>query len=100
MEGEDGSLIVLNSEGKPLQSPHGKNITFEEYEKEVAEKYFEYPKAEERSNAGNKEEKGTGNGDFRPPKNDDEYIARVRDPKITPKERIQLTEFWTSKNKI
>lgn len=97
MEDDDGNLIVLNAESKPLQSPHGKNITFDEFEKDVAEKYFEYPKAEERSSSGLKEDKGTGSNGFKPPKTEEDYISRLRDPKITPKERIQLTEFWMSK---
>jgi len=97
MEDETGELIVLAPSGEKLQTPHGKNITFDEFEKETAEKYFEYPKAEERSSPGNKEEKSNGTG-FRAPKTDEEYMSRLRDPKITPKERIELTEFWTTKN--
>ena len=96
MEDETGELIVLAPNGEKLQTPHGKNITFDEFEKEVAEKYFEYPKSQERSSSGNKEEKSNGTG-FRAPKDENEYMSRLRDPKITPKERIELTEYWTSK---
>ncbi len=89
------TIIVLGSDGAALKNAHGYQITFDEFEKEVADKYFEYPKAEERSSSGNKDEKkGTG---FNAPKNEEEYIARLRDPKITPAERIQLTEFWINK---
>lgn len=96
MEDETGELIVLAPNGEKLQTAHGKNITFDEFEKDVADKYFEYPVSQERSSAGNKEEKSNGTG-FRAPKNEDEYMARLRDPKITPKERIELTEYWTTK---
>ena len=94
---EDGeTIIVLDGEGKPLQTAHGKPVTFDEYEKDIADQYFEYPKAEDRSSSGLKptEQKGST---FVAPKNEDEYMARLRDPKITPAERIQLTEFWTTK---
>jgi hypothetical protein len=94
----EGEIVVLNAEGKPLQSPHGKNITFDEFEKEVADKYFDYPVGEQRSSSGNKppDSKGSSDG-FNAPKTEDEYFTRLRDPKITPKERIQLTEYWTNK---
>lgn len=94
---EDGdTIIVLDAEGKPLQTAHGKSVTFDEYEKDIADQYFEYPKSENRSSSGLKppEQKGST---FVAPKNEDEYMARLRDPKITPAERIQLTEFWTTK---
>lgn len=98
MEGEDGNLIVLDGEGKTLQSPHGKNITFDEFEKGIADKYFDYQKSEERSSSGNKDKDKGGSGtDFVAPKNDDEYMARVKDPNITPTQRIQLTEWYLNK---
>jgi hypothetical protein len=94
MEGEDGTLIVLNSEGKPLQTPHGKNVTFDEFSKETADKYFEYPVSEQRSSPGNKPDpKNNGQTGFIPPKTAEEYMQRLRDPKITSDQRIQLTEF-------
>ena len=97
MENGD-EIVVLNADGTPLQSPHGKPITFDEYEKDIADRYFDYPKADERSSAGNKEDKGTGGSNgFDPKMTEDEYMARLRNPKITPKERIELTNFWTSK---
>jgi hypothetical protein len=90
-------LVVLNAEGTPLTSPHGKIITFDEFEKDVADKYFEYPRSEDRSSSGNKDKPGTGTGTAGMPKTEEEYIARQRDPKITPKERVELTEYWTNK---
>lgn len=92
MENE-GDIVVLDAEGKPMTSDHGKTITFDEFEKEISDKYFDYPKAEERSSSANKDEKGTGSA-FRTPKNDEEYFARLKDPGITPKERIELTKSY------
>lgn len=97
MENE-GEIVVLNTEGQKLTNAHGHPITFDEFEKEIADKYFEYPKAEERSNSGNKEQKNTGSG-FNAPKNMDDYTARLRDPKITPIERMKLVEWFNQINK-
>lgn len=97
MENE-GEIVVLNTEGQKLTNAHGHPITFDEFEKEIADKYFEYPKAEERSNSGNKEQKNTGSG-FNAPKNMDDYAARLRDPKITPIERMKLVEWFNQNNK-
>jgi len=99
MEDGEGNPIVLNAEGKPMQSPHGKNITFDEFEKDIADKYFDYPVASGRSSSGNLPAGAVGSNGFIEPKNEDEYMARLREPKITPKERIELTEFWNLKNK-
>ena len=91
-------LVVLNPEGTPLTSAHGKPITFDEYETEIADKYFEYPVSESRSSSANRPDpKNNGQPGFIPPKSQDEYFSRLRDPKITSEERIQLTEFWTTK---
>ena len=98
MEDDDGKLIVLDKDGKTLQNPHGQNITFDQFEKDIADNYFDYPVAADRSSAANKViDKVAGSNGFDPPKNEDEYMARLRDPKITPKERIELTEFWNLK---
>ena len=92
---EDGdNIIVLDRDGKPLQTEHGKSVTFDDYEKQIADQFFEYPKSEQRSSAGNKTEtKTTSQNGFIAPKSKDEYFARLRDPKVTAPERIQLTEF-------
>lgn len=95
---EDGdNIIVLDAEGAILKNAHGHTVTFEEYEKEIADKYFEYPKAEERSSSGNKEEKKSDNGTWIAPKNDDEYMKRLKDPKIIPEERIKLVNWFNQK---
>ncbi len=93
---EDGdTIIVLGQDGKPLQTDHGKTISFDDYEKEIADQYFEYPVSEQRSSPGNKPDakKPISTNGFIPPKDQNDYMARLRDPKITPAERIQLTEF-------
>lgn len=96
-EDESGAPIVLSKDGAPLTSAHGKIISFDEWSRDIADKYFDYQKAEERSSSGNKEQKKDDNG-WVAPKNVDEYMKRVRDEKITPDERIKLTEWFTKNN--
>jgi hypothetical protein len=92
----EGEVVVLNAEGEPLRNAHGHTITFDEYEKEIADKYFEYPRSENRSSSGNKEESKGGSG-FAAPKSDEEYMTRLRDPKITPTERMNLVNWYNLK---
>jgi len=93
----EGEIVVLNTEDKPLQNAHGHTISFDEFEKDVADKYFEYPKAQERSSSGNREEsRSSGNG-FVPPKSEEEYMTRLRKPDITPAERISLSNWFNNK---
>lgn len=87
MEGDDDSIIVLNAEGKPLTNSHGKPVTFDEFEKDIADKYFDYQKAEERTSPGNRD---TTKSFTNIPKTQEEFQARLKDPNITPKERIEL----------
>lgn len=97
-QSQDGDdPVALGEDGQPLKDSHGYVRKLKDLSKEVADKYFDYIKAEERSSAGLHIERGTGGDGFVPPKNEDEYMARLREPKITPKERIQLTEFWNAK---
>lgn len=92
-ESDDGSIIVLDKDGGILKNAHGNTISFDEYERDIADKYFEYPKAEERSSPGLKVEPGNNKPGFTPPKNEDERLERLRDPKITTQQRKELTEF-------
>lgn len=96
-ESED-DFNVLDKDGSPLKDAHGYIRKFKEFAKEIADKYFDYPVAEERSSAGNKEKPGQGTGgDITMPKTQDEYEARLKNPNITPKERIAIVNFWNNK---
>jgi hypothetical protein len=90
-DGEDP--VALGDDGQPLKDSHGYVRKLKDLSKEVADKYFDYIKAEERNSPGLKEQHGTGGDGFRPPKDEVELMTRLQDSKITPKERIQLTEF-------
>lgn len=97
-EGEDGTITVLDKDGTILKNAHGHIVSFDEFEKDIADKYFEYPVADNRSSAGNKDNKGTFQSVAGMPKSIEEYESRLRDPKITPKERVELVNFWTNKD--
>jgi hypothetical protein len=90
-EGEDGTPIVLDKEGNVMKDSHGNAITFDEYEKQIADKYFEYPVSQPRSSTGNNQPITTGNGDV---KTKADALARLKDPKITPTDRIKFTELF------
>lgn len=97
-QSDDGTILVLDKDGNSLKDQHGYSKTFNEFAKEIADKYFEYPVADDRSSAGLKDkdkDKGGGGGGitFKPPKNEDERLAMLRDSKITPELRKQITEF-------
>ena len=97
-ENEDGSIAVLDKDGKALQNAHGHLVSFDEFEREIADKYFEYPVAEDRSSPGNKDEKKSGNIPANMPKSEEEYYSRLKNPEITPKERIELVNYWKNKD--
>lgn len=95
-ESEDGTIIVLDKDGNAHKDSHGNVISFDEFEKGISDKYFEYPVAEQRSGSGNKPApSGTGNGEV---KTKDECLTRLKDPKITPADRKKFTELMETFN--
>lgn len=90
-EGEDGIPIVLDKEGNVLKDSHGNTVTFDEFEKGVSDKYFEYPVATPRSGSGNKPP------DLPPaagePRTKEECLIKLKDPKITPEDRKKYTDL-------
>lgn len=93
---QDGNddFIVLDKEGNPLKDAHGYNRKFKEFTKEIADKYFSYQKAEERSSSGNKDSSGDKAG---LPKDDESAYKELKDPNITPERRIAITNFLKEK---
>ena len=87
-ESEDGP-IVLDKEGGILKDTHGNKITFDEFEKSISDKYFDYQAAEQRSSSGNQQSSQAGSGGE--PKTKDGCLERLRDPKITPEDRKKFT---------
>ena len=90
-EGEDGTPIVLDKEGNVMKDSHGNAITFDEFEKSISDKYFEYPAAENRSSSGNKTQ--TSESSTGEVKTKADCLVRLKDPKITPEDRKKFTEL-------
>lgn len=90
-EGEDGTPIVLDKEGNVLKDSHGNTITFDEFEKEISDKYFDYQVAEPRNSPGNKPTEKPGQGGE--PKTVEDCMAKLREPKITPEDRKKYTDL-------
>lgn len=91
-DSEEGP-IVLDKEGQVMKDTHGNIVRFDEFEKQIADKYFEYPVAEKRSSAGNQTQTTNTNvaGDV---KTKAEALAKLKDPKITPEDRKKYTELF------
>jgi hypothetical protein len=92
-ESEDGTPIVLDKDGNVMKDSHGNTVTFDEFEKGVSDKYFEYPTAQQRSSSGNQSSAQQGTGGAGEPKTKAEAWARLKDPKITPEDRKKFTEL-------
>jgi len=91
-EGEDGMFIVLDKEGNTMKDSHGNTVTFEEFEKGISDKYFEYPAAQSRSSSGNQQT--SQQSQVNDPRTADEAWAKLKDPKITPADRKKFTEIY------
>ena len=95
-ESDDGTPIVLDKEGNVLKDSHGNTVTFDEYEKSVSDKYFEYPVAEQRSGSGNQNQKEQSSGKNGDPKTKAEAWERLKDPKITAEDRKKFDLIYQS----
>lgn len=92
-EADDGTPIVLDAEGDVLKDKHGNIITFDDFEKNISDKYFEYPRGEQRTSPGNKPPQG-GGGTPGDPRTKAEAWERLKDPKITPEDRKKYTDMY------
>jgi hypothetical protein len=93
-EGEDGTPIVLDKEGNVMKDKHGNTVTFEEFEKSVSDKYFEYPTAELRTSPGNKPPASPPGQVAGDPKTKAEAWEKMKDPHITPEDRKKYTDLY------
>lgn len=95
---KDG-FSVLKDDGTLLMDEHGYPISFTDSNKGIAEKYFDFKVAEERSSAGLTEEqrKAQGGKKVRMPKDEADYISIMKDQTLTPKERVEVMNLYTKK---
>ena len=91
MENEDGTFTVLNKEGQTLRDSHENPRTFDEVIKESADKYFDYPVAENRSGSGNQQ--STILPVAGEPRTKAEALAKLKEPSITPENRKKYSEL-------
>jgi len=89
-EDNDGNPIVLDDNGEIKKNAHGHTVTFDEYEKSVSDKYFEYPVATPRSTPGNTPPPVGGVGD---PKTKDECLAKLKEESISASDRKKYTDL-------
>lgn len=75
---EKDEVIVLDESGNLMDNEHGWPMSGKDAIEETFDKLFER------------------NG---MPETEVDYIQRLRNPKITPAERINLTNFWQNKDK-
>ncbi len=85
----EDSYIPLKDDGTPLQDNHANNVPFTDHVKGIAERYFDFKKAEERSSPGNKPVPGQG-AKVRVPKDKDDYVEMMRDNTLTSAERVAI----------
>ncbi|HEY5125375.1 MAG TPA: hypothetical protein VIK14_16715 [Ignavibacteria bacterium] len=75
---EKDEVIVLDESGNLMDNAHGWPMSGKDAIEETFDKLFER------------------NG---MPETEEEYLKRLRNPKITAKERIELTNYWLNKDK-
>lgn len=76
---ETGEIIVVDKAGHTVDNQHGWPMTGTDAIEETFNRLFD-------------------KNDL--PDTEDEYFKRLKNPKITPAERIRLTEFWQNKDKV
>lgn len=91
-EADDGMPIVLDKDGNVMKDSHGNTVTFDEFEKSISDKYFEYPTAQHRSSPGNQPPSGPP-GAGGEPRTKAEALAKLKDEHITPEDRKKYTEL-------
>ena len=90
-KGNDG-YSVLKDDGTLSMDEKGYPVTFASHIKNIADTYFDFKKAEERSSSGlTEEQKKTQLGPkVRQPKSKEDYVNMSRDQSLTAKERIEI----------
>lgn len=82
--GEDGKTVLTDDKGYP--------VSFTDSNRSIAERYFDFKVAEDRSSAGLTEEqkKKQQSIKVRKPKDKNDYVTMMQDQTLTSKERIEI----------
>lgn len=92
---DDGTYLVLK-DGKVEQDGHGHSIAFDEIVKQIAGNYYDFSENNGGSNAGNKNERGSGSGVVPRFKNEDEATAYSTNEAIPLDQRLKALEEWNA----
>ena len=92
---EDNGNYIPLKDGKRLENDHGHGIDFDNLIKNEASKYFDFKKADERSNPNPSGEGSAVN--YLKPKTEEEYVKTMSDQSIPLEERKQVREAWQNK---
>jgi hypothetical protein len=88
---EGDGFSVLKDDGTLLTDEKGFPVTFASHIKNIAETYFDFKTAEERSSSGLKTPKTPPPGNkVRVPKSKEDYVSIMQDQTLTSKERIEI----------
>lgn len=96
---ESGEIIVIKEDGSPLKDDHGYDVTFADHVKGIADRYFDFKAAEDRSSAGNKDtdKPKPSSKKVRMPKDEADYIEMMKDQSLTPQERVEIKDLFRTK---
>lgn len=86
---KDG-FSVLKEDGSVLTDDHGYPVTFQSHVKNIADKYFDFKVAEERSSSGNTNQNQQTSKKVRLPKDKNDYVEMMKDQTLTPKEMVEI----------
>lgn len=91
---EDGTVVVLDKEGKPATDIHGHMISFNDYVVEQGDKFFEFPAASQQRSSATLPQGTPKPQTVKAFKDQDDYVKQMKEAK-TPEERADLTKRWT-----
>ncbi len=94
LENDDGTITVLNKDGKVLEDSHSNIRTFDEVIKTTADGYFDFQVADKRNSPGNKGAGQTGGAGE--PKTKEECLVKLRDENITTEDRMKYNDLMDS----
>ena len=91
---DGGNIIVLGGNNEIMKDEHGHPVSFSDHVRKVAETYFDFRAADDRSSPGNRD--SSGGQRVKVPTNNDEYVAAMRNAK-TPEEKKQIMKSYVYK---
>jgi len=95
---EKEGFSVLAEDGKTvLTDEHGYPVSFTDSNKSIAERYFDFKVAENRSSSGLKPDDKTKLGNLKMPKDKEEFVTMSKDQTLTPENRVKILKYAQEK---